>query len=589
MMISSSELIPTKDPKPMTDSLTIPQGSPLEEPLPDEMEALRARLEEAEDTLQAIRQGEVDALVVSETHGEKVYTLQGADRPYRLMIEEMGQGAVTLLPEGTILYCNRCFAGLVDAHLESVLGTSIYSFLAPASLEPFETLLRQGETKGRGQGEVQLRTVGGGLVPAYAAVTALSREEGPALCLVITDLTGQRAAAKAEAANEAKDRFLANLSHELRTPLTPVLAVVSGLEGDPRLPDDVRVHLGMMRRNLELEARLIDDMLDLTRIERGKLELRRESSDLCQILEHALQTTERDLLTKRLRVVTELITQDCVLSADTPRLTQVFWNLFHNAAKFTPEGGTIVVRSTKEQLPGEACCLVVEVRDTGMGIEPETLEHIFDAFDQGRPGTARRFGGLGLGLAISKAIVEMHGGTLTAFSGGRNQGATFTVRLPWSDVPAVAARAAADAARTAREPALSTKAEGQSHGSNPHLLLIEDHADTAEAMAELLRDLGYRITLAGSVSAGLAAAERAQASLDGGRIDLVVSDLGLPDGSGLDLMRALSSRYGLRGIALSGYGMDEDIQKSREAGFQKHVTKPVSLQALQSALQDALG
>jgi PAS domain S-box-containing protein len=529
---------------------------------------------------------------VSETHGEKVYTLQGADRPYRLMIEEMGQGAVTLLPDGTILYCNRCFAALVKTPLQSVLGTSLQAFLAPASQEPFESLLRQGETRGSGQGEVQLRTADGSLVPAYAAVTALSREEGPALCLVITDLTGQRAAAKAEAANEAKDRFLANLSHELRTPLTPVLAVVSRLEGDSRLPADVRVHLGMMRRNLELEARLIDDMLDLTRIERGKLELRREPSDLCQILEHALQTTERDVLTKRLRVVTEFARQDCVLSADTPRLTQVFWNLLHNAVKFTPEGGTIYVRSTKEEPPGEACCLVVEVRDTGMGIEPEILEHIFDAFDQGRPGTARRFGGLGLGLAISKAIVEMHGGSLTGFSGGKNQGATFTVRLPWSDAPAMAvmsARAAADAARTARESSPSARAEGQSAGSNPHLLLIEDHADTAEAMAELLRDLGYRITLAGSVSAGLAAAEQAQASLDGSRIDLVVSDLGLPDGSGLDLMRALASRYGLRGIALSGYGMDEDIQKSREAGFQKHVTKPVSLQALQSALQDALG
>ena len=219
---------------------------------------------------------------------------------------------------------------------------------------------------------------------------------------------------------------------------------------------------------------------------------------------------------------------------------------------------------------------VVEVSDTGMGIEAEALGHIFDAFDQGRPGMARRFGGLGLGLAISKAIIEMHGGSLTASSDGRNQGATFTVRLPLSDVPAPAFS----------KPVPSPEPRSAYPGS-PHLLLIEDHFDTAMAMAELLKGLGYQVTLAASVAAGLEAAERARG--DGGRIDLVVSDLGLPDGSGFDLMRLLSSRYGLRGIALSGYGMEDDLQKSREAGFEKHVTKPVSLQALQAVLQETLG
>ena len=542
------------------------------------MEDLRDRLVEAEETLRAIRQGEIDALVVSEEQGERVYTLHSADRPYRLMIEEMGQGAVTLLPDGTILYCNRCFSALVQADLVHVLGGSVYGFLAPASVETFESLLRQGEADGSGKGEVALRRADGVLVPAYAAVTALPREEGPALCLVVTDLTNQKAAAAAEAANQAKDRFLATLSHELRTPLTPVLAVVSGLEGDARLPDDVRGQLAMMRRNLELEARLIDDMLDLTRIARGKIELRREAADLDEILEHALQTTERDLLAKRLRIVTELSGRSGSLSADSPRLTQVFWNLLHNAAKFTPEGGRILLPSGWEQGSGDAGgWLVVEVADSGMGIEPETMEHIFDAFDQGRPGTSLRFGGLGLGLAISKAIVEMHGGSLTASSCGKNQGATFTVRLPCSDAPVAA------------KPSIATSPEPERRGaSSAHILLIEDHADTAEAMADLLRELGYRITVAASVATGLAAAERAQQDRDGTRIDLVLSDLGLPDGSGHELMRSLSSRYGLRGIALSGYGMDDDVQKSREAGFQKHITKPVSLQALQSALMAVL-
>jgi PAS domain S-box-containing protein len=538
----------------------------------DETAELRARLEEAEDTLRAIRQGEVDALVVLDKQGEKVYTLKSADRPYRIMIEEMGQGAATLLADGTILYCNRCFAELVEAPLEHVLGASAHAFVAPLSRELFAALLRQGEEAqegGSSRGEILLQTAAGSLVPAYAAVTPLAREEGPALCLVVTDLTGQKAAAAAKAANQAKDHFLATLSHELRTPLTPVLAMVSGLQRDERLPEDVRNHLAMMRRNLELEARLIDDMLDLTRVSRGKLELRREPADLVRILEHALQTLERDVMAKRLRMVTEISSQDCFLSADPPRLTQVFWNLLHNAAKFTPAGGTIAVRARRDE-DG----FVVEVADSGMGIEAEALEHIFDAFDQGRPGTARRFGGLGLGLAISKAIVEMHGGSLTASSGGRDQGATFTVRLPASDVPAPA-------------PAKAAPLPQPCGSCAPHLLLVEDHADTAEAMAELLESLGYRVTVAGTMAAGLEAAERVAG--DGGRIDLVVSDLGLPDGSGLDLMRLLSTRYGLRGIALSGYGMEDDLQRSREAGFEKHVTKPVSLQTLQAVLQETLG
>lgn len=562
----------------MTDTLKtatreIPD-EPRSERLQEEIENLRARLEEAEDVLRAIRQGEVDALVVFEKQGEKVYTLKSADRPYRIMIEEMGQGALTLLPDGTILYCNRCFASMVKAPLESVLGASVYTFVAPTSRKLLAFFLSQSE----GQGEIQLLMERGSLTPAYVSITALPHDEGPALCAVVTDLRAQKSAAAAEAANQAKDKFLATLSHELRTPLTPVLALVSGLEGDERLQEDVRGRLAMMRRNLELEARLIDDMLDLTRISRGKLELKRQVADLDQILEHALQTTERDLLTKRLRMVTEFGCQGSPLLADSPRLTQVFWNLLHNAVKFTPEGGTITVRSWKEESAEEGTGrLVVEVADTGMGIESEILDHIFNAFDQGSPETVQRYGGLGLGLAISRAIVEMHGGTLDAMSSGKGRGATFRVRLPWTELPVAAAPEAA----AAPEPGF------RSPGS-PHILLVEDHADTAEAMADLLRGFGYKITIAESVAAGLAAAESAQ-NRDGGRIDLVVSDLGLPDGSGLDLMRTLSSRYGLRGIALSGYGMEEDVQKSREAGFERHVTKPVSLQTLQTALQTTLG
>ncbi|HZF11219.1 MAG TPA: ATP-binding protein [Thermoanaerobaculia bacterium] len=377
--------------------------------------------------------------------------------------------------------------------------------------------------------------------------------------------------ARAEAANAAKDHFLATLSHELRTPLTPVLALTSALEKDDRLPADVRDALSTVRRNVELEARLIDDLLDLTRIARGKLELRREVADLAEILDQALLTCcTAEVTSGRLAVTTQLLAGDHRLWADAPRITQVLWNLLNNAVKFTPEGGRIAVRTWAEEGP-EGRRLAVAVEDSGIGIDPQVLPRIFDGFEQGERTITRRFGGLGLGLAVSKAIVEMHGGELTAASPGRDQGATLTLRLPVGPLPVSTAERDA-----CGEGAGAPPAEERSL----HILLVEDHADTAAALAELLVSIGHRVSLAGSVGEGLAVAAGSA-----GRLDLVVSDLGLPDGSGHDLMRELSRRHGLRGIALSGYGMEEDIENSHAAGFSLHLTKPIKFQDLIAAIE----
>ena len=378
------------------------------------------------------------------------------------------------------------------------------------------------------------------------------------------DITERKRTEEAvEAASRAKDHFLAVLSHELRTPLTPVLAAVARLESDDTLRREVREALGMIRRNVELEARLIDDLLDLTRISRGKIELRREVTDARELLHHAVDTCcSRDVAAGRIRLELGLTPGDYRIWADAPRLTQVFWNLLNNAVKFTPDGGSVLVRSSSED-----GLLRIEVSDTGIGIEPAMLPRIFDAFEQAERRITRRFGGLGLGLAVSKAIVEMHGGKLAAESPGPGLGATFRIELPVGELPREE--------RVARvEEALAPAAADLS------ILLVEDHADTSEALAELLRLLGYQVQVAGSVAAALDLA-------DASGIDLVISDLGLPDGSGLDLMRELGTRHGLRGIALSGYGMEEDVQRSREAGFEAHLTKPVNLQTLQDAIRRA--
>ncbi|HWM90004.1 MAG TPA: ATP-binding protein [Thermoanaerobaculia bacterium] len=407
------------------------------------------------------------------------------------------------------------------------------------------------------------------------------------------DVTGRKQAEEelrqakeeAEAANRAKDQFLATLSHELRTPLTPVLALVSGLEGDGRL-HDMADRLAMIRRNVELEARLIDDLLDLTRIARGRLELQRAITDVRALVEHAIQICcAEDAVASRFKVITDLAAAEHRVWGDGSRLMQIFWNLLRNAVKFTPDGGTIVVRTWNDGETGGKD-LVVEITDTGVGIEPGSLPHIFEAFAQGPPILGRNFGGLGLGLSISKAICDLHGGRIVGASPGYGKGATFRVYLPAGGWPADARTAEAGALPPV---AAATGGIGGSGGVRRplRLLLVEDHPDTAEAMAELLRALGHEVRVAGSVSSGL---QVAAAEMDSGAgIDLVISDLGLPDGTGMDLMRELGTRYGLRGIALSGYGTEDDVRRSLEAGFSRHLTKPVNFQALEAVIHETAG
>ncbi len=256
------------------------------------------------------------------------------------------------------------------------------------------------------------------------------------------------------------------------------------------------------------------------------------------------------------------------LTADPARLQQVFWNLLRNAIKFTPDGGEIIVRT----LNGEGQRGVrVEIQDTGVGIPAEVLPRIFDAFEQGNTRVTHQFGGLGLGLAIAKAVVEMHGGKISAASGGRDQGATFAVELDTMPVGASAGNLVPDHEIERREERRVSK-----------ILLVEDHPDTARTMARLLRGLGFEVKIAHSVASALHLAAEEP-------FDVVVSDIGLPDATGYELMEQIRERYGMKGIALSGYGMEEDVRKSREAGFAEHLVKPVDIAQLQAALRRSIG
>lgn len=372
---------------------------------------------------------------------------------------------------------------------------------------------------------------------------------------------------RAEIASRAKDNFLATLSHELRTPLTPVLMTAAALREDERLPEDVRAELGMIERNVALEARLIDDLLDLTRIAKGKLQLREEICDVHSLIGLVVEILRDEAQSKPVAIEVEMAARRSGLRGDPARLQQVFWNLLRNAIKFTPTGGRISIR-TRDETDER---LRIEVSDTGVGIDAGALETIFRPFEQaGREGD-HRFGGLGLGLAIARAIVDLHGGIIQAESRGPGEGATFVVELPR------VADQAPGVTSSEQGPELEERIENT---PSVRLLLVEDHEPTLAVLKRLLVRAGHQVVTAGSVASASAAAEA-------GRFDVVISDLGLPDGTGLEVMsrlRAIEPR--LRGIALSGYGMEEDIRRSMEAGFSAHLVKPVDFDQLRRALRD---
>jgi signal transduction histidine kinase/ActR/RegA family two-component response regulator len=357
--------------------------------------------------------------------------------------------------------------------------------------------------------------------------------------------------------NLAKDQFLAMLSHELRTPLTPVLASALELESQPELPKEIQESLQMIRRNVELEARLIDDLLDLTRIDRGKIQLNFEVVDAHTLLQNALDICQAEIGRKHLTPSLQLGARQVHMRADPARLQQIFWNLINNAVKFTPRNGQITI-TTSNDSSGQ---LRVEIADTGLGIEPETLPKIFDAFEQGG---RTQLGGLGLGLAISKTLVEAHNGTITAQSAGRNNGATFTLVFPTCEKPEAHIAPALSPMVPERQPM--------------RILLVEDHEDTNRSLTNLLRRRGYHVQSALNLESALNLSANEE-------FDVLISDLALPDGTGIDLMQKLVSNRPIVGIALTGFGMEEDIRKSKAAGFQHHLVKPIDLNKLDSLIQ----
>ena len=371
-------------------------------------------------------------------------------------------------------------------------------------------------------------------------------------------------------ANAAKDQFLALLSHELRNPLTPVIAMVEELEAGISDPGSNRKALEVIRRNVELEARLIDDLLDVTRIAKGKLQLSFEVVCVPEILQRAYEICQEDILSKNLNVDFQLHAKHVHIRGDPARLQQVFWNLIKNGVKFTPENGRIIIQTLNPD-PGE---IEIRISDTGIGIGPEKIDKVFNAFEQGQSSITRRFGGLGLGLAISKAMVEAHNGKISVESAGKDLGATFAIRLKTVPAPA-----AGDDGVDGQRPVPARKSPAKVTAR--HLLVVDDHHDTCLGMKMMLERRGYHITLAHSAEQALEKAGQA-------KFDLLISDIGLPDRGGYELMHELQESSGLRGIALTGFGTEHDVNRARDAGFSEHLTKPINFERLEEAIQSLL-
>ncbi|MET0508359.1 MAG: ATP-binding protein [Burkholderiaceae bacterium] len=547
-----------------------------------EVDELRLRLAEAQDALRAIGSGGVDAFVVRDGGAERVYTLEGAERPYRMWVEKMLQGAATLERGGLLTYCNQRFAEMVGRASDALLGTALRLYVTPDAVDEFDALLRRATRDGGAQAETQLRRANGGAVPVLLTVSVIDN----ALGVLATDLTAQRhhehlklalqdrerlegelrrSVADLQLADQRKSEFLAMLAHELRNPLAPISNALQILQVDGTGADATRATLAMMERQLRQLVRLIDDLLDVSRIGTGKLELRKNPVELGSIIEQAIETVRPGCAALQQQLTVSQPSQPVILHADAARLAQALGNLLNNASKFSERDSHI--RVLVEADLSAAAGVLVRVQNTGIGIDAAHLERVFDMYAQVDGSLERPQAGLGLGLSLVKTLVELHGGSVEARSDGAGRGSEFILRLPClSDGPAVrpVARAAARTPVARRQ-----------------VLVVDDNRDAADSLATLLELSGHEVRRAYD---GLTAVEIATRL----RPDLVLLDIGLPLLNGYEAARRIRQTSGRRVklVAVTGWGQEEARQRSSDSGFDEHLVKPVELATVNMLLEE---
>jgi PAS domain S-box-containing protein len=565
---------------------------------------LRARLEEAEDALRAIREGEVDAVIVSGSQGDRVFSLMETENLHRLMVETMNEAGLAISPDGLLLYANDRATTLLKRGRSHLLGHPILELAAPHDSERLRHLL-EASRQGIADDRVVFLAADGAAVPMHLWASRLDRPAGAIICLVGTDLSrleadralvtqleeqqkalsasraealdlmAQALAAREQAAQAAyelresdrrKDAFLATLAHELRNPLAPIRNALEilGLK-DVAAPAAVEARELMVRQLAHL-VRLVDDLLEVSRITHGKIELRREPVELASVIESAVETVRPLVDAARQRLEVSLPAEPLWLEGDPIRLSQIFGNLLNNATKYTDAGQEIRL----EAKPFDGGVLV-SVKDKGVGIPAELLPRLFDMFSQGHPNPSIAQGGLGIGLSLVHKLVELHGGRVEARSAGPGRGSELMVFLPL--------HAREGAARPAEDPIPAASAAA---AATCRILVVDDNRDAATSLAMLLELKGAEIQVSYDGPSALAALEQHL-------VDAVILDIGMPGMNGLEVARRIRARPEYRRIALiamTGLGEQADRQRSLDAGFDRHLVKPISFDALDAVLRD---
>ena len=551
---------------------------------------------------QAMRAGAQDYLVKGRVDGDLLsrairyaigrerakLEVETSERRFRAIYDNSTAGINLCDIEGKILFANEAFQKLVAYPSEEIVGLNFDNSTTTPLGDTWKNHvaeIAQGKTN-HFQMEKQYLTRDNRCVWVDVSTSVIRDSEGRSVNLVnvVRDITErkrleedrkhlllreQKARAEAEMANQSKDQFLAILSHELRTPLTPILAAVDLLKQNAtNASEDSRFFLDLISENAELEARLVDDLLDVASIQSGKLLIKPEVVDIHEVINKSLEVHRKDIFDKHLEIFQEQEAPTHHVWADPVRVKQVLWNLVGNAVKFSEEKGWLRLRTSNPS----ANTIRIEVRDNGIGLDPAGIDRLFTAFSSGDMNVCRRYGGLGLGLVICKSLVESHGGTITAASEGLGKGATFTVDLPLLEEARVEKPAPAQL-----QPPAPTNAQ-----PTTSILLVEDNREIARILSFGLRKYHFRVHTAPDAQTALSMAQS-------NPFDLLIIDIGLPDISGWELLRQIKAHRDIKAIALTGFSSDEDKRKSLAAGFLNHVTKPIDLTRLRRVIDDALG
>ena len=477
------------------------------------------------------------------------------------------------------LFVNQRMADMLGYARIEMIGKRASDFCDPEMFQKIKEMrskLQQGRVA---DSEIMLRRKDGTELWTLYNATPLLNDAGEqtAVFVMHTDITERRQAAEAlresqrkaldlvtelEAANMNKNKFISILSHELRNPLAAIVSSISLLEiTEDR--EDAQKTMEIMKRQTRQLSKLVDDLLDSTRISQNKLKLKKENTSLNQIVLNAVEDIKPEFEKKGVQLRIETAVQPVAVFADPIRMTQCFGNLLHNALKFTPENGVVTVSLAQEALEA-----VLRVKDNGRGIESGVFAQLFTPFMQADDSLDRHNnGGLGLGLSIVKGIIELHGGSVTADSGGLGKGALFTIRLPVADV----CTAGPDAG-----PALACKKARQAYT----MLIIDDNNDLADLLCANLRILGFKASAAYSGLAGLAMARI-------NHPDIIFCDIGLPGKDGYEIAKMIKADKELKKaflVAMTGYASDEDMKRAKTCGFDGHLAKPVEMAAIEKIL-----